>query len=87
MSNDFFVVTNYHLNIAEKHGQSVAQAQIDAGYTEPLTDEELWDNHPQEDIVFLVTGEKMHDVDEGYLILDSFEDGYFRYGGWENAEA
>lgn len=82
MTNDYFTITNYHLNVALKHGEHVAKAQIDEGRTDPLTDEELWDTFPQDDIVFLVTGEKIHDVDESYLVLDAFEEGYFYYAGW-----
>lgn len=84
MTNDYFQVMNYHLEVARLHGEKVATHQIAEGRTEPLTDEELWDEFPQYDIVFLVTGEKMHDVDEGYLILDAFEEGYFYHEGWDN---
>lgn len=82
MVNEYFSITNYHLNVALAHGQKLAKAQQDAGHTEPLTDEELWEEYPQDEIVFLVTGEKMHDVDEHYLILDAFEEGYFYHEGW-----
>ncbi len=77
-------VTNYHLNAAERHGQKIAASHKDKGI-EPLTDEELWVEHPQEDIVFLITGAKIHEVPENYLILDSFEEGYFYWEGWDDA--
>lgn len=82
MVNETFIVTNYHLNIATKHGEKLAQHQQAEGHTEPLSEEEL---HASLDdsIVFLVTGEKEHDVDESYLIIDAFEEGYYREGNWE----
>lgn len=82
MSNDYFTVTNYHLDLAKKHGENLAKLQIGLGHTEPLTAEELWDEHPEDELVYQVTGEKMHDVEESALITDSFEEGYFYYGEW-----
>lgn len=81
--DDEFIVTNKHLNLAMQYGEATAKIQREHGHTAPLTDEELWEEHPQEDIVFMVTGEKLHDVAEYYVILDSFEEGYFYYDGWE----
>jgi len=83
MTNDYFTVTNYHLNLAKRYGEQTAKIQIERGHTEPLTEPELWDEHAPDELVFYVTGEKMHDVDESYLVLDAFAEGYFYYDGWE----
>lgn len=83
MTTDYFTITNYHLNVARLHGEKVAQHQQDEGRTEPWVEEELWEEFPDDEIVFLVTGEKIHDVDESYLIIDAFSEGYFYHEGWE----
>lgn len=80
MVNEYFTVTNYHLNIAKQYGEKVAQHQREEGHTEA---DEPWLEHSQDEIIFLVTGEKEHDVDESYLIIDAFEEGYYREEGWE----
>lgn len=84
MTNDYFTVTNYHLNIAMTYGEQTAKNQIERGHDEPLTEPELWTEHEPDELVFSVTGEKIHDVEESYLILDAFEEGYYYYDGWEN---
>lgn len=83
MVNEFFTVTNYHLNIAKLHGEKIARHQQADGRTEPLSEEELLNEYPEDELIMLVTGEKEHDVDEAYLIVDAFEEGYYREDGWE----
>lgn len=78
-------VTNYHLQIAKTYGESIAKAHVLAG-KEPVTEEELWDEFEQDDIVWVVTGEKPHDVPEHFLILDSFEEGYYYADDWADAD-
>jgi len=80
--NEFFTVTNYHLNIAKMHGEKLAQHHQAENHSEPLGEEELHASL-EDSIVFLVTGEKEHDVDESYLIIDAFEEGYYREENWE----
>lgn len=75
-------VTNYHLNAAERYGQKVA-AQHKEKHGEPVTDEELWAEFPQEDVVYLIMGAKEHEVPEHYLVLDAFEEGYFYSEVWD----
>lgn len=75
-------VTNYHLNVAAKFGDTVARTHHGTG-REPMTDAELYEQHPIDELVFAVTGEKVHDVPEHYLILDAFEEGYFYSDIWE----
>lgn len=84
MTNDYFTVTNYHLSVAHQHGSKVAKHQRDEGRTEPYTEEELFEEFPEDEIVFLVTGEKIHDVDESYLVIDAFSEGYFYEEGWDS---
>ncbi len=83
INNDDVDVTNNHLDAAERYGQRVAAKHHEHG-SDPVTDEELWDEYPPEDVVFLITGAKVHDVPEHYLILDSFEEGYFYSEVWDD---
>lgn len=75
-------VTTHHLDAAERYGQKIAATHKER-VGEPVTDEELWDEHSEGDVVFHITGAKMHDVPEYYLVLDSFETGYFYWEGWD----
>jgi len=78
-----FVLTDRHIELAERAGRTHAEAEYlmgNPGPSEPVLDEE-----DIRKLVFTVTGEKLDiDSDEATFIVTAYEDAY--YEEWENKE-
>lgn len=86
MTNDNEVeVTNVHLVVARKYGESIAAVHKNVLEKDgAVTEDELFEEHSEADVVWIVAGEKLHNVPEYYLIIEEFEDGYFYSDVWDN---
>ena len=72
-----FIVTNIHLQAAFMLGNREALNAKELGVTEPA-DNLLETEQDIKDVIFLVTGEKLNpDSEEGWLIIDNYEEGYY----------
>ena len=74
-----FVLTDHHLELANRSGTVHAYSEILLGNTAP--NEPVLDEEDQRSVVFSVTGAKLAlDSDEAREIISAYEDGYFE--GW-----
>lgn len=70
-------ITAMQLGRAFSMGEKRAQEEIEEGVFEP-NDDVLEDEEFRRDLVFSVTGEKLDpDSEEGWLIADNYERGYY----------
>lgn len=77
-------LTAYHYKMAAQYGRSVASTHKHVlGLDGPRTEEELLAEHTEADVIFAVTGEKAHDVPDGYLLIEEFEGAYYYDEVWE----
>lgn len=65
------MITNKNLEDARQYGASYAH-----NYEEP--EDNIWEDLDAQEIILIITGEKIQpNTEEGQLILDNVEDGYY----------
>lgn len=74
-------ITVKHLEAAGELGKVRAIAEFEDAEIIPKDD--VWELDDEQDIIFLVTGEKIApNTESGQLIIDAYENGYFEQ--WED---